>query len=285
MRAHLLFVFLLLCAAPAGADDPLPCENLTAGPTATVAHVVDGETLRLHDGREVRLAGMLAPRPEDAGALPGKWQSAVAARAELEALALGREVTIHFGGGAREDRYGRHVGHGFVSPAGAGSELIWLQGQMTRLGLARVMTTAQNRACAKELLAIEAEARVSKRGIWAEQAYEVRDANSPDALLALRGTFQIVEGEVTKAEGRRGTLRLEFSGARRMHLRAVIAIPRSGANALAGTTKRPNASSLQGSRVRVRGYVEERGGTAFLDLGIVGDLELLTQPTNARAEP
>lgn len=284
MRALLLLVFLLLCAAPAGADDPLPCENLTSGPTATVAHVIDGETLRLHDGRELRLAGILAPRPEDAGAISGKWQSAVAARAELEALALGREVTIHFGG-AREDRYGRHVAHGFIAPQGDASERIWLQGQMLRLGLARVMTTAQNRACAKELLAIEAGARTANRGIWAEQAYQVRDASTPDALLSLRGTFQIVEGEIAKAEATRGVLRLEFSDARRVWLRAVVPFARSGTSAMAGMTKRPDANALQGTRVRLRGYVEERGGAALVDLGIAGDMELLRQPTNASADP
>ncbi|MDX2203768.1 MAG: thermonuclease family protein [Hyphomicrobiaceae bacterium] len=277
MRALLLSCLIVLSAgAAAGAADQ-PCAGLSPGPTATVSHIIDGETLRLSDGRELRLAGIIAPRPDDAGAAPGKWPSAVAARAELEALALGREVAILFGG-AREDRYGRHVGHGVIA-APAGGAQTWLAGHLVQQGLVRVMTSAQNRACASELLALEREARASRLGLWAEAAYQVREAREGDALAALRGTFQIVEGEIAKAETGRGVLRLELAGPRARPLRASVPVSRAGPGQL------PDGTALTGKWARIRGFLEERGGAPFLDLAVTGDLELVEAPRLQRGGP
>lgn len=276
MRALLLLCFLM--SGPASAGDTAACTGLSEGPWATISHIIDGETVRLHDGRELRLAGILAPRPEDAAAAAWKWPSAVAARAELEALALGREVTIAFGT-TREDRYGRHVGQGFVGLPGKPEERIWLQGHLVGQGLARVMTTAQNRTCAKELLDLERMARDSGRGIWAEEAYKVRPADGPDALLALRGSFQIVTGEIAKAETSRSLIRFEFAAPeRRPPVRGLVVRPRAlqGAQTQGASDR---TGDLKGRRVRLRGYVEERGGAPFLDLTVAGDLEILDDGT------
>ena len=61
-------VLAVLSAVPAGAGDRAesagpaqPC-TLSPGPTATVARILDGETLQLDDGQQVRLIGALAPR-------------------------------------------------------------------------------------------------------------------------------------------------------------------------------------------------------------------------------
>lgn len=282
MRALLLLSLLL--SGPAAAQDVSVCAGLSEGPRATVSQVIDGETLRLHDGRDLRLAGILAPRPEDAGAAAGKWPSAVAARAELEAIALGREVTIAFGA-VREDRYGRHVGHGFVTVPGAPEDRVWLQGHLVGQGLARVMTTAQNRTCAKELLELERAARDSARGIWAEEAYKVRSADSPDTLLALRGTFQIVTGEIAKAETSRSLIRLEFTAPeRRAPVRALVARPRGAPGAEKLVARTDDMGDLKGKRLRLRGYVEERGGVPFLDLTVAGDLEILEPASEGPAQ-
>ncbi len=270
MRA--LFVLcLLLPSGGAGA-----CETLKPGPSATVSHVIDGETLRLHDGSVVRLAGVVAPRAEDVGAVREKWPSAVAARAELEAIALGRNVELAFGG-AQSDRYGRQVAHVYVQRTEAEGERQWLQGHLLRQGLARVLPSSQNRACARELLALEAEARSRGVGLWAEAAYRVRDAAEPDALLQMRGSLQIIEGEVAKVERTRGGERIAFSSRSRLALR--VFLPRAGRTKDSGVKARRGGGDetgiATGQRVRVRGYVEERGGAPFVDLAIVGDVEVL----------
>jgi endonuclease YncB( thermonuclease family) len=48
--------------------DPLACAGLEAGPKRTVTRIIDGETVTLDDGSELRLIGALAPRAIDVGA-------------------------------------------------------------------------------------------------------------------------------------------------------------------------------------------------------------------------
>ncbi|MBF0393758.1 MAG: hypothetical protein HQL38_13855, partial [Alphaproteobacteria bacterium] len=83
----------LLCLVPATISSPAADE-----PAARVAKARDGATLELDDGRVVRLAGLLAPRPDEPFFEP--------ARAGLETLVAG---WIVIGGPVRHDRWGRVV--------------------------------------------------------------------------------------------------------------------------------------------------------------------------------
>ena len=76
--------------------------------------------------------------------------------------------------------------------------------------MARATTVAGNRACANELLAAEHAARAMHRGLWAEAAYQVRQADRPAELLAYRTTFQIVEGRIARVAFVRGVIHLNF---------------------------------------------------------------------------
>ena len=69
----------MIYSAPARAD---PC-RLDTGTTHSVAKVIDGETLALDDGREVRLIGALAPKAIEVGAEAGAWPPEIAAHAAL----------------------------------------------------------------------------------------------------------------------------------------------------------------------------------------------------------
>ena len=60
----------------------------------------------------------------------------------------------------------------------------------------RVRTTAENRALAAPMLALEAVARRSRRGLWALGAYRVR---LPDELSRDDEGLQVVEGRVHRA--------------------------------------------------------------------------------------
>lgn len=272
MRRCIPALLILGVAGSASAETPT-CEGLEAGPSLAVARVLDGETLLLHDGTQLRLIGALAPRASDGGAAPQAWPSEVAARAELEAITLGKTIDIAFGG-ERQDRYGRHLGQAFI--AVEGGEKVWLQGQMLRLGLARAYTSAQNRKCAAALLAAEETARAARLGLWSDAAYRVRDAGDPNALVPLRGTFQIVEGSISKAKRTRSALRLEFGAAkRRFGFSVYVPLARGGASAIVNAAQVPDAGKLEGQKIRVRGWVEERGGGPSIDLTFGGDLELV----------
>jgi micrococcal nuclease len=73
-------------------DPGLACAALTAGPKGRVTEVVDGDTVILDSGVQVRLIGMQAPK------LPlGRddfvtWPGAPEAKRFLEALVLGQQV-------------------------------------------------------------------------------------------------------------------------------------------------------------------------------------------------
>src|SRR3954468_8788741 len=91
----------LLIAAPAGADSGLAQTGLSRGDTVAVASVSDAETLRLSDGRELRLAAIeaahaLAPRTGSSERPDARLVGlADAARAALAKLTAGGSVTLY----------------------------------------------------------------------------------------------------------------------------------------------------------------------------------------------
>lgn len=254
------------------------CANLEPGPVQTVTRVIDGETLVLDDGRELRLAGALAPRAIDVGARAGQWPPEVAAAAELGALVLGQSLQLAFGG-ERIDRYGRLQAHAFVRNAG---ERRWVQGHMLAQGLARAFAQAGDRdgsrTCVAALLAAEREARESGRGLWADAAYRIRDASRPAELARYRSTFQVVEGRVTRVAQVRGAIYLNFSRNWRSGFSVSL---RLGDRQLLGA-HHVDPSELTGRRVRVRGWIEQRRAPA-IDLSAAGLLEVLDEPGHRAA--
>lgn len=182
------------------------CE-LETGAQARAVEIVDGDTLVLDNGRQVRFTGIQAPKLPLGRAGFEAWPLAEVARATLSDLARGARVTLRHGG-RRADRHGRILAHLFVTDAD-GRE-VWLQHEMLRLGLARVYTFRDNRACAAELLAAERDARQAARGIWADPFYAIRDASDATALARLHGRFELVEGRVVSAARVRGRLYLNF---------------------------------------------------------------------------
>ena len=86
--------------------------------------------------------------------------------------------------GRKSDRYGRLLAH---LHDGQG---IWIQGEMLRLGWARVYFFPDNRRLVGEMLELERKARLLKRDIWGHPCYRIRQAGD------LRGdidTFQVIE--------------------------------------------------------------------------------------------
>lgn len=247
-----LFGLAAFGVSGAGAADNIPprgCDGATLA-AGRVTQIVDGRTLRLEDGREVRLAAIEVPSLDG-----GPAGSGPASRAALAALADGHSVVIKRLGEA-EDRYGRLAGLAILQRRD-GERL--LQKELVAAGHARVSGRVGDRGCAAELLAAERSARARLLGLWSEPYYEIRRADEPGPLRAVRGRFMLVEGKVWSVRESGGTVYVNFGP--RYTRDFVVAVSRRqvGAFAAAGVA----LPTLTGRRVRVRGVMEVRRGPSI----------------------
>ncbi len=206
----------VLANAHGGPHDRASSANcqLTSGGESTVVAVSGPQTLRLADGRFVRLAEILVP---PASHPASGFDPSAAATDYLRKVSVGQKVEVKFGGTQR-DRYGVYVGHIFV----AGEKQTWLQGGLVSAGLAEAYTQADNRACAEPLIALEATARDAKRGLWALAYFKVLPAQQPRAILNLVQSYQIVEGQVRSVSESGGRLMLNFGEEQKSSFTAVV---------------------------------------------------------------
>jgi endonuclease YncB( thermonuclease family) len=210
-------------------------------------HVIDGRTFTLDDGREVRLAAIEVP-PLETGAAP-----AAAAKAALDALIGGDDIVLRRADIAT-DRYGRLVAYAYAVRDG---EELFAQGELIASGFARVGDHVGSRACTLALLKSEDAARAAKLGLWADSLYDVLDAETPTDVLARRGRFALVEGKVVSVRESGATIYVNF-GRRWSEDFTVTVLKRNERNFTAAGL---DLKGLAGRRIRVRGFVEARGGT------------------------
>jgi endonuclease YncB( thermonuclease family) len=229
--------FAAVSAADAAAQGTAGCNPEAVG-SATVRSIADGRTLTLTDGRDVRLAGVEVP--EEQGA---------AARAALEKLVAGRDIRL-LKMGPDADRYGRFVG----GIAGADGKPIQLE--LLDKGHALVAGNAGSTGCAAAFLSAEKTARSAGIGLWGTAYYAAKDARDPKGILALRGRFAVVEGNVLSVRESGGTIYVNF-GRRWTEDFTVTALKR---NERTFSDAGLPLQKLEGRRVRIRGTVEERGG-------------------------
>lgn len=237
----------ITCVIASGAIAHASCSFPEQG-TGRVADVIDIKTIRMADGAEIRLAGI-----EHA---PGEKSSSA-----LTALISGRDITFQ-GDSDAPDRYGRQAAFVVLSP---GSPPIQLQ--LLAQGAALNSGTIPNRACAVALAAAEAGARGAKRGIWGNNGV-IKNAAIPGDIQAQLGRFVVVEGRVLSVREAGSTTYLNFG--RRWTRDFAVTISRRMISAFAevGIVLK----SLEGRRIRVRGWVESRGGPR-IEARHVGQIE------------
>lgn len=246
LSRRLLCLLFVVAALGGAARASAGMSSLESGGSARVTEVIDGDTVVLSDTRQVRLVGLQAPKlPLGRKNFP-KWPLADEAKATLENLALERDLELRYGG-QRVDRHGRILAHLYRKDG------LWIQGEMLRLGFARVYTFSDNRALAKEMYALEREARAAQRSIWGHAYYAVRTVGQ---LAAYIDTFQLVEGRVLAVAQVKGRTYLNFGPDWRTDF--TVAISAKSLKAFRATGMAPIA--LKDKRVRIRGWLKRENG-------------------------
>ncbi|BAN51001.1 thermonuclease family protein [Metapseudomonas resinovorans] len=224
------FFFFLLLSFSLQAACPVQ-GNL---PTHKVLKVIDGDTVRLVDGRSVRLIGLNAPELARKGRSAEPY--AVAAQRRLSDLirASDGRVGLRYGRESR-DRYGRTLAH-LYDRHGRN-----LEERLLADGLALHIAIAPNAALSACHAVAEREARKRGRGLWSRgpqrTPWQLRESG-----------FALVQGRVLKVERNRGGVWLQLEGplvlrieSRRLRHFDTAALER-----------------LEGRRVEARGWVIDR---------------------------
>jgi len=219
---------------------------------ATVAEVLDGETLKLSDGRIVRLIAAKAPAPPLGWRGDDPWPLVEESKLALDKFTSNKQVELKFGG-RRSDRYDHLLAQVFVV---GNDKPIWLQEELVSEGLARVYSLSDNRACIGAPLAREREARAKHLGVWGSSAYRIESADNVDRLGRLTQSFQLVEGKVAKVGEGGGRIYLNFADDWRSDF--TISIERKDVQAFAASGI--HLKGLAGKHVRMRGWIEWRNG-------------------------
>jgi endonuclease YncB( thermonuclease family) len=237
----------LVVAAASHAANAAGCSFEAQG-EGHVGSVTDNRTFRLDDGREVRLAGI---------------QTVATGNAALAALLAGRDVTLQ-GETDAPDRWGRQPAFVFTEGSAAS-----IQGQLLARGEALVSADIADKGCAAELAAAEAAARQAKRGTWADSTV-IKNAERPGDILARIGQFAVVEGKVLSVRQAGATFYANFGRRWTRDFAVTISRRMMASFEAAGI----NLKSLENRNIRVRGWVEQRGGPR-IELLHVGQIELI----------
>ena len=236
----------VLGTAQASAEDACKLEPLG---TVEVVAVRDGRTLLLRDGSELRLAAIETP---------------ASGQATLAALAGRQTLTLKQLKADERDRYGRRVAFAFL-PNSTQS----LQVALLEQGQARVSARVGDKLCAEALLASERAARAANRGLWADPNFAPLPADHMAELTAKKGHFALVEGKVVSVRQSGSTIYVNFGRQWTQGFSVTIASRLGKAFAAAGVEPK----KLEGRRVRVRGWVEQRNAP-IIDAAAPEQIEL-----------
>jgi len=247
-KITLSFLLLVFIIPGAQCAPPDLLAKLKKSTRQQVIEVVDGDTVILKDQSRVRLVGIQAPRQPLNRMARKQWPEAAKAEAQkmLSSLILNQHVTLYFGG-QRRDRYGRAMAH-LVRDDG-----LWLQGEMLKNGMARVMTLPDNAALAPEMMAHETIARQAGSGIWARDYYRPKDH-----LMASqhKHRFQIITGIVKNVAKIKSTYYVNFGDNWRKDF--TIVIKSRAARKFVKTGRDPK--TFKGKKIEIRGWLKSYNG-------------------------
>jgi micrococcal nuclease len=219
--------------------------------TVSVRSALDGDSLLLTDGRQIRLIGINAPELGKNGT--AEQPLARAARDRAAALTRGRIIRLIYDR-ERLDRYGRTLAYA-VLPDGRD-----LQEILLREGYGWFIAIPPNVDRLPLYRSAEAHARTARRGVWGRSEYEPiaaeRVSRTQYGFLMLSGTVVAVRNRATGVE-------VALTPSVRLWL------PRDVYTSLA------TRKSLLGMRVLARGWLAEHKDGARMRVTHPAMLEVL----------
>lgn len=220
-----------------------------------VRKVVDGDTLRLVDGRSVRMIGLNAPETGKKGKSAEPY--AEAARRRLQTLVdeSAGQVALRVGRQGK-DHYGRTLANVY------GRNGTSFEAQLLSEGLAYQVAIAPNVALVDCQRSAERAARQARRGLW-------RNSPVQPAGSISRSGFAVVTGRVDSVQRNRGGLWIELQGG------VVLRIEAKSLASFDQTMLR----RLPGRTVEARGWVLDRARRGGLKAGQARWLLPLTHPS------
>ena len=244
-----------LCAAQAFCPAP---DGLAS---VTVQRVVDGDTLRLSDGRSVRMIGLNTPELGRKGRADEPF--AVTARKRLQALVAASDGRLAvLPGKESKDNYGRTLAH-LYSADGAN-----LEAQMLAEGLGFQVAVAPNVDLVACQQAAERSARQAGLGVW-------RQSPVLKAEQINTSGFAVLSGRVSKVQRNRGGVWIELQDA---------VVLRVAPNML-GQFDVAALERLKGKQIEARGWVVDRSRRGGRKNGQARWLLPLTHPAMLQALP
>lgn len=259
---RIILISLLACLAVQPASQARERKAPETVATGRVASVVDGDTVRLDNGSQIRLTGIQAPKLPLGRHGFKAWPLSKESKFALEKLTLHQQISLRYDG-RKIDRHGRLLAHIFDSRGR------WIQGEIISLGLARVYSFYDNRARTTDLLALERVARAARLGIWDHRFYRVLKSDETSGFIDM---FQLVEGRVMSAAIVRGRGYLNFGKNWRTDFTISIS-PRSHQSF---KRAKIDIKSYVGRKLRVRGWLKSYNGP-MIDVTHPEQIEMLEE--------
>lgn len=224
-------------------------------PQFEVQRVVDGDTLRLNDGRSVRMIGVNAPETGKKGRSAEPFADAAKRRLQSLVDENGGKVGVIVGE-EPQDHYGRTLANLY------GRQGINLEAQLLVEGLGYQVAIAPNVALLDCQQAAEQVARQARLGLWKTSPLR------PVGQIA-NGGFALISGQITDVQRNSGGLWIELQGS------LVLRV----APALVGQFDVSRLKRLKGQTIEARGWVVDRSRRGGLRAGQARWMLPVTHPT------
>lgn len=225
---------LLLATTSQAAASPCPADRISD--RVRVAHIYDGDTVKLQDGRRLRFIGINTPEIEHHGKT-GQPQGETARQFLEDLLNKNNKTLLLQYGYERRDHYGRYLAHVFLED---GTNIAT---ELLSHGLATTLVIPPNTWGLHCYRRYENQARVNQLGIWALPAYQ--STLSTDLPPDAQG-FRVVYGQVQQISRANHGVRLSMKGALTLQI--------SGKDMI--NFRRRDLEQLVGRTIEVRGWLK-----------------------------